>query len=91
MAQAQAVQRVLMLDNYDSFTFNIVQYLGELDAEVMTYRNDEITLEQMRGHFASGHRAFCGQTAYFGRLPGASGHRPGVRRQSGAGTPGDAR
>ncbi|MCO7228840.1 aminodeoxychorismate/anthranilate synthase component II [Halomonas sp. CnH100-B] len=48
MAQAQAEQRVLMLDNYDSFTFNIVQYLGELDAEVMTYRNDEITLEQMR-------------------------------------------
>ena len=48
MAQAQAVQRVLMLDNYGSFTFNIVQYLGELDAEVMTYRNDEITLEQMR-------------------------------------------
>ena len=42
------IARVLMLDNYDSFTFNIVQYLGELDAEVMTYRNDEITLEQMR-------------------------------------------
>ena len=48
MAQAQAVQRVLMLDNYDSFTFNIVQYLSELNAEVVTYRNDEITLEQMR-------------------------------------------
>ena len=47
MAQAQAVQRVLMLDNYDSFTFNIVQYLSELNAEVVTYRNDEITLEQM--------------------------------------------
>ncbi|KJD20499.1 anthranilate synthase component II [Vreelandella aquamarina] len=36
-----------MLDNYDSFTFNIVQYLSELNAEVVTYRNDEITLEQM--------------------------------------------
>ncbi len=36
-----------MIDNYDSFTFNIVQYLGELDAEVMTYRNDELTLEQI--------------------------------------------
>ena len=47
MAQAQAVQRVLMLDNYDSFTFNIVQYLSELNAEVVTYRNDEITLEHM--------------------------------------------
>ena len=36
MAQAQAVQRVLMLDNYDSFTFNIVQYLSELNAEGVT-------------------------------------------------------
>ena len=47
MAQAQAVQKVVMIDNYDSFTFNIVQYLGELGAEVMTYRNDEITIEQI--------------------------------------------
>lgn len=47
MAQVQVVQRVLMIDNYDSFTFNIVQYLGELGAEVMTYRNDELTLEQI--------------------------------------------
>ncbi|MGA4495641.1 anthranilate synthase component II [Vreelandella venusta] len=47
MTQVQVVQRVLMLDNYDSFTFNIVQYLGELGAEVMTYRNDELTLEQI--------------------------------------------
>ncbi|WP_438887252.1 glutamine amidotransferase-related protein, partial [Bacillus cereus group sp. Bce037] len=44
---AKAMQRVLMVDNYDSFTFNIVQYLGELNADVMTYRNDEITLAQM--------------------------------------------
>ncbi|WP_175474733.1 anthranilate synthase component II [Vreelandella subterranea] len=36
-----------MLDNYDSFTFNIVQYLVELGADVVTYRNDEITIEQM--------------------------------------------
>lgn len=35
---------VLMIDNYDSFTFNVVQYLSELGAEVMTYRNDAITL-----------------------------------------------
>ncbi|QPI65314.1 anthranilate synthase component II [Vreelandella venusta] len=47
MAQVRVVQRVLMIDNYDSFTFNIVQYLGELGAEVMTYRNDELTLEQI--------------------------------------------
>jgi len=34
-----------MLDNYDSFTYNLVQYLGELGAEVRVVRNDEITLE----------------------------------------------
>jgi anthranilate synthase component 2 len=35
---------LLMIDNYDSFTYNVVQYLGELGAEVVVYRNDEITL-----------------------------------------------
>ncbi|NCW78632.1 MAG: aminodeoxychorismate/anthranilate synthase component II [Oxalobacteraceae bacterium] len=38
---------LLMIDNYDSFTFNLVQYFGELGEEVRTYRNDEITLEQI--------------------------------------------
>ena len=37
--------KLLMVDNYDSFTFNIVQYFGELGAEVEVSRNDEITLE----------------------------------------------
>lgn len=37
--------KVLMVDNYDSFTFNIVQYFGELGADVEVFRNDEITLE----------------------------------------------
>jgi anthranilate synthase component II len=37
--------KLLMIDNYDSFTYNIVQYLGELGAEVEVHRNDEITLE----------------------------------------------
>ncbi len=36
--------KIVMLDNYDSFTYNIVQYLGELGAEVLTYRNDEIDI-----------------------------------------------
>jgi anthranilate synthase component 2 len=36
---------LLMIDNYDSFTYNLVQYLGELGEEVQVYRNDEITLE----------------------------------------------
>ena len=37
--------KLLMVDNYDSFTFNIVQYFGELGAEVEVFRNDDITLE----------------------------------------------
>lgn len=39
---------ILMIDNYDSFTFNIVQYLCELGAEVEVYRNDEITIDEIR-------------------------------------------
>lgn len=38
---------LLMIDNYDSFTYNIVQYFGELGEDVRTVRNDEITLEQI--------------------------------------------
>ena len=41
-------QRVLMIDNYDSFTYNLVQYLGELGQELWVYRNDKLTLEQVR-------------------------------------------
>jgi anthranilate synthase/aminodeoxychorismate synthase-like glutamine amidotransferase len=36
-----------MLDNYDSFTYNLVQYLGELGAEVRVFRNDEVTVEAL--------------------------------------------
>lgn len=39
---------LLMIDNYDSFTYNVVQYLGELGAEVEVHRNDEISLEAIR-------------------------------------------
>jgi anthranilate synthase/aminodeoxychorismate synthase-like glutamine amidotransferase len=38
---------VFVLDNYDSFTYNLVQYLGELGAKVEVYRNDELTVEQV--------------------------------------------
>lgn len=38
---------LLMIDNYDSFTYNLVQYLGELGAEVRVVRNDELTLEEV--------------------------------------------
>jgi anthranilate synthase component 2 len=39
---------VLVIDNYDSFTYNLVQYLGELGAEVAVFRNDRITLDGIR-------------------------------------------
>jgi len=39
---------LLMLDNYDSFTYNLVQYFQELGEDVRVYRNDEITLEELR-------------------------------------------
>ena len=41
------VQMVFVLDNYDSFTYNLVQYLGELGAEVVVRRNDEVTPEEV--------------------------------------------
>src|SRR5690349_9473123 len=39
---------ILVIDNYDSFTYNLVQYLGELGAEPEVYRNDAVTIEQLR-------------------------------------------
>jgi anthranilate synthase component 2 len=39
--------KVVMIDNYDSFTYNLVQYFGELGADVQVVRNDEITVEQI--------------------------------------------
>jgi anthranilate synthase/aminodeoxychorismate synthase-like glutamine amidotransferase len=38
---------ILMIDNYDSFTYNLVQYLGELGADLVVHRNDKITLDQI--------------------------------------------
>jgi anthranilate synthase component 2 len=38
--------KVLVIDNYDSFVYNLIQYLGELGGEIMFYRNDQITLKQ---------------------------------------------
>ena len=39
---------ILLIDNYDSFTYNLVQYLGELGAKLKVYRNDKITLPEIR-------------------------------------------
>ena len=45
---------ILMLDNYDSFTYNLVQYLGELNAEVHVVRNDEITVAEIEAMAPTG-------------------------------------
>jgi anthranilate synthase/aminodeoxychorismate synthase-like glutamine amidotransferase len=39
---------LLVIDNYDSFTYNLVQYFGELGQEIQVFRNDQITLEEIR-------------------------------------------
>ncbi|MGD8976586.1 MAG: gamma-glutamyl-gamma-aminobutyrate hydrolase family protein, partial [Gammaproteobacteria bacterium] len=39
---------ILVIDNYDSFTYNLVQYLGELGCDVRVFRNDRITLDGIR-------------------------------------------
>jgi anthranilate synthase component 2 len=46
--------KLLMIDNYDSFTWNLVQYFGELGAEVEVVRNDEVTLADLDARLASG-------------------------------------
>ena len=43
--------KLLMIDNYDSFTYNIVQYFGELGAQVTTLRNDEVTVDELDQQF----------------------------------------
>ncbi len=47
--------KILMIDNYDSFTYNIVQYLGELGATVEVVRNDEITVEEITARVDAAH------------------------------------
>jgi anthranilate synthase component II len=47
-------KQVLMVDNYDSFTFNIVQYLGELGADVTVVRNDEVTVDELQARLDAG-------------------------------------
>ena len=46
--------KLLMVDNYDSFTYNIVQYFGELGADVEVFRNDEITVAEIEARLAAG-------------------------------------
>jgi anthranilate synthase component 2 len=53
-AARRRAPRVLLVDNYDSFTFNLVQYLGELGADVDVHRNDEIDLAGIRARAPDG-------------------------------------
>jgi anthranilate synthase component 2 len=46
--------KLLMVDNYDSFTYNIVQYFGELGADVEVFRNDEITVAEIEARLNAG-------------------------------------
>ena len=46
--------KLLMIDNYDSFTYNIVQYFGELGAQVEVFRNDEITIDDIEARLQAG-------------------------------------
>ncbi len=46
--------KLLMVDNYDSFTYNLVQYFGELGADVEVHRNDEITVAEIEAKLKAG-------------------------------------
>jgi anthranilate synthase component 2 len=46
--------KLLMVDNYDSFTYNLVQYFGELGADVEVHRNDEITVAEIEARLQAG-------------------------------------
>jgi anthranilate synthase component 2 len=46
--------KLLMVDNYDSFTYNLVQYFGELGADVEVHRNDEITIDEIEARLKAG-------------------------------------
>ncbi len=51
---------ILLLDNYDSFTYNLAQYLGELGCEVEVHRNDKISVEEIGGEETGAHCDFAG-------------------------------
>jgi anthranilate synthase/aminodeoxychorismate synthase-like glutamine amidotransferase len=73
---------VLVIDNYDSFTYNLVQYLGELGADIQVRRNDQVTLDEI-GAMAPAHIVISPGP---GR-PEDAGVSPEVIRRFGASTP----
>ena len=56
-AQSGRCPLILLIDNYDSFTYNLFHYLGQLGADVVVKRNDELTRRRGAGAEARGHRA----------------------------------
>ena len=54
---------VFVLDNYDSFTYNLVQYLGELGAAITVRRNDQVTIDEIAADAADAHRDLAGARA----------------------------
>ncbi len=58
---------VLVIDNYDSFTYNLVQYLGELGADVRVMRNDVVSLDDVVNAKRGSHRHLAGAGAARGR------------------------
>jgi len=77
-----AATMILMIDNYDSFTWNLVQYLGELGADIQVRRNDQVTLDEI-GAMAPAHIVISPGP---GR-PEDAGVSPEVIRRFGASTP----
>ena len=81
-ATVAGVPRVLVIDNYDSFVYNLVQYLGELGAEPIVHRNDVLTVDEIRALDFDGILISPGP----GR-PEDAGISPSVIAQLGADTP----
>src|ERR1700710_935079 len=86
------MKRVLVIDNYDSFTYNLVQYLGELGSEVEVVRNDKAEVGELLERGADrlgGSPGPCPPAAAGGPAP-RGGPPPAPRGRAGGGPPGAA-
>ena len=67
---AYAKTMLLVIDNYDSFTYNLVQYLGELGAAMKIFRNDEITADEIENELKTGKDPYFSRTRNARIMPG---------------------